>query len=78
MIIRKPTAAAAPPPTPPAIVTEVAADIPTLIERDPDTPIARFSSGVTAVYGVSGSGKSSLADTAAEYVEPNPWLTQKR
>lgn len=30
--------------------------------------IARFSSGVTAVYGVSGSGKSSLADTASEYV----------
>jgi hypothetical protein len=31
-------------------------------------PVARFSSGVTAVYGVSGSGKSSLADTASEYV----------
>lgn len=30
--------------------------------------IARFASGVTAVYGLSGAGKSSLADTAAEYV----------
>lgn len=68
MILRKSTAAAAAPPTVPAVVTEVAADIPTTIERDPDAPIARFSSGVTAVYGVSGSGKSSLADTAAEYV----------
>lgn len=38
------------------------------VERDPNAPIARFSSGVTAVYGNSGSGKSSLADTAAEYV----------
>lgn len=30
--------------------------------------IPRFASGVTAVYGLSGSGKSALVDTAAEYV----------
>jgi len=35
---------------------------------DVQVDLPRFASGVTAVYGLSGSGKSSLADTAAEYV----------
>lgn len=55
--------------------TAVAAGLPEMVvetlantERDLDAPLARFSSGVTAIYGVSGSGKSSLGDTAAEYV----------
>lgn len=69
MIIRKgqQPAAAAPPAIVEATVQELAV-VPTEIARDPDQPAARFSSGVTAVYGNSGSGKSSLADTAAEYV----------
>ena len=79
MIIRNKAAAPAMVSTPPIALTPAAA----LRENTrrqaaavPDTnapaiegaPIARFSSGVTAVYGVSGSGKSSLADTASEYV----------
>ncbi len=69
MIIRKgnPAPALQPQPSMPAAVQELAV-VPTEIERDPNAPIARFSSGVTAIYGNSGSGKSSLADTAAEYV----------
>lgn len=33
-----------------------------------ETEIPRFASGITAVYGLSGVGKSALADTAAVYV----------
>ena len=51
----------------PEVAQELAV-VPTEIVRDPNAPRARFSSGVTAIYGNSGSGKSSLADTAAEYV----------
>ncbi len=77
MIIRKqptspasgqaPTAVVAPLPTTPLEVPPKSPQVLAQTATD-NAPIARFSSGVTAVYGVSGSGKSSLADTAAEYV----------
>lgn len=44
----------------------------TLQERIANT-VASLANSVTAVYGISGSGKSSLADTAAEY----NWETHK-
>jgi hypothetical protein len=55
-------------PAPPAqeVPTPEAVRELTLQERIANT-VASLANSVTAVYGISGSGKSSLADTAAEY-----------